>query len=99
MSAFKWLRSSERDHGALGRSLMTLPRPFEDDDRARRREGPAMTQFGNSGDKIEQTVAVARHTFEGFLQRGGGAARAQPGGGLAPDPVCLGSSETMEGSI
>jgi hypothetical protein len=24
-----------------------------------------MTQFGNSGDKIGQTVAVARHTFKG----------------------------------
>jgi hypothetical protein len=41
------------------------PRPFEDDDRARRCEGRAMTQFGNSGNKIGQTVAVARHTFKG----------------------------------
>ena len=39
---------------------------FEDDDHARRCEGRAMPQFGNSGDKIGQTVAVARY----IVQRG-----------------------------
>jgi hypothetical protein len=37
----------------------SLPRPFEDD--ARRCDGRAMRQFRNSGDKIGQTVAVARY--------------------------------------
>jgi uncharacterized membrane protein YkgB len=38
-------------------------RTFENDDRARRCEGRAMPQFGNSGDKIGQTVAVARYMY------------------------------------
>jgi hypothetical protein len=43
-------------------------RTFEDDDRARRCEGRAMPQFRNSGDKIGQTVAVARYILqEGFF--------------------------------
>jgi hypothetical protein len=37
---------------------------FEDDDRARRCEGRAMPQFRNRGDKIGQTVAVARYIFQ-----------------------------------
>jgi hypothetical protein len=41
-------------------------RTFENDDHARRCEGQAMPQFGNSGDKIGQTVAVARY----IVQRG-----------------------------
>jgi hypothetical protein len=40
--------------------VMTHSRIFEDDDRARCREGRATPQSGNSGDKIGQTVAVAR---------------------------------------
>jgi hypothetical protein len=34
----------------------------KDDDGARRCEGRGMPQSGNSGDKIWQTLAVARHT-------------------------------------
>jgi hypothetical protein len=39
-------------------------RTFEDDDRAQRCEGRAMPQFRNSGDKIGQTVAVARYILQ-----------------------------------
>jgi hypothetical protein len=39
-------------------------RTFEDDDRARRCEGRAMPQFRNSGDKIGETVAVARYILQ-----------------------------------
>ncbi len=43
-------------------------RTFEDHDRARHYESPAMSQFGNSGDKIAQTVAVARYILQqGFF--------------------------------
>jgi hypothetical protein len=41
-----------------------------------------MTQFGNSGDKIGQTVAVARYIIqESSFQRDVGAVRTQLGGG------------------
>ena len=48
-------------HGA---SAFALRASFEDDDRARRCESRAMSQFGNSGDKIAQTVAVARDILQ-----------------------------------
>ena len=59
-----------------------------------------MPQFGNSGDKIAQTVAVARYILqEGSFSATSGLFEHNWGGGLAPDPVCLGSSETTERSI
>jgi hypothetical protein len=62
--------SNRDDLRRCKRSLGMCPptRTFEDHDRARHYESPAMSQFGNSGDKIAQTVAVARYILQqGFF--------------------------------